>query len=165
MDSSGKWEAAYGSLSDTIIGSATIGASPQARPEAIDQATLQYDGCFEDNENRAFGASLGHRTLEDCARAAYSAGYFTFGMQWPQGVETPGQAECYYKDKGLLGTDSFLPVSDGECQGTAGLVSIAFGEQFAHLGGEWRLAVYTITSPADELFYRGVYNPRTMPTC
>ena len=69
-------------------------------------ASLDYFGCYLDDESRAFSTTPMYKefrgvgfTLEECLLAANLAGETRFALQYPMGSGW-GRAECWYGDKG-----------------------------------------------------------------
>ena len=94
-------------------------------------SNFSFAGCFVNKgADRVDGHAVDH-TYANCATKASAGAKTVFGMEYPQGYDTPGNAQCL-----VLGAlPSMVKVADSECEGE-GLFK---GKR---LGGPNRLAVY-----------------------
>merc|ERR1712038_1261000 len=89
---------------------------------------LSYVGCFENFGANRVGGHVNDISISQCEER--STGAF-FGMEWPQGYHTPGNAQCL----SLSGIPSMNRVPDSDCE----FERDASGRR---LGSGFRLAVY-----------------------
>lgn len=109
---------------------------------------ISFDGCYQDNSDRAFTEKWRGITMQECAALALVAGESRFGLQWPQGYNKE-KVQCFFGDKGVLGQGEFVQRPDSECISESWSPT-AFGEQFEYHGAGWRNAVYSMVTAADQ---------------
>ena len=95
-----------------------------------------YLGCYGNEGSARTGGHQEHVTYAGCAAQATSQGRTAFGMEYPQGEGTAGEAQCLLLDEQHL---SMAVRPDGECEAERDSAGHA-------LGSGWRLAVYSSTS-------------------
>mmetsp|Transcript_7437 Transcript_7437/g.19073 ORF Transcript_7437/g.19073 Transcript_7437/m.19073 type:complete len:272 (+) Transcript_7437:173-988(+) len=103
-------------------------AAPGSRPY-ITVSLARPPTCYADDSSRAFAINHGYATVTECARAALTAGHAAFAMQCSHCHSDPDKAQCFYGDKGVLGSQPYVKVSDQDCN--------------EGLGGGWRNAVWS----------------------
>jgi hypothetical protein len=117
-----------------------------------------YIGCYFEPSPRYFLSHGGNQiTIDECAKAAASAGSALFGMQWPNGGGNPVDTTAYCMfDLCDSKKQPWQKLDDGACQELKGeYKSEGFQATYDHHGGNSIQAFYSIsgewpdvTSPA-----------------
>lgn len=94
----------------------------------------RYQGCYANEGGDRLDGHMVNKSFHWCATAARIDALTFFGMEWPEGFEVDGNAECLP----LSGHLSLARAPDSECE------SKVF--QDIRLGGPNRLAVYALPS-------------------
>ena len=99
-------------------------------------AQTTFVGCFINNGGKArLRGHIDNKSFQDCAKEAGAAGKQFFGMEYPQGFPTPGNAQCLPL---VSVPQQSSKVPDAECA----TEKDASGN---YLGNAYRLAVYTLS--------------------
>eukprot|EP00873_Tetraselmis_striata_P046228 jgi/Tetstr1/466492/TSEL_010999.t1 len=100
---------------------------------------ITYEGCWTEDDGRAFTDMLNEATMEACVAAAIAKGSVRFGLQYPQGYGTNGFIQCWFGDFDATKSQRL----DSECKGEP-WSPVYKGNAFTYNGDANRNAVYRI---------------------
>lgn len=98
------------------------------------EASWAYKGCYVNQAANRVTGHVNEMTWSDCRREAVKRNISIFGMEWPQGNQRTGAAQCLLLDSASKYT-AMQRVADSECE-AEGL------HEGKRLGSAHRLAVY-----------------------
>ena len=93
-----------------------------------------YVGCYENYAPCLITGHQDDKSASECSELARAGGKMFFGMEWPQGISIPGNAQCL-----VLDTSQITPMTkkpDSDCE-------VETNSDGMRLGGSHRLAVYS----------------------